>query len=906
MIESGANKYIESSNIRVFPCAYRGYYDKTGSGSLVFDPEARATTESNFANTFHKLSNAKKSYVVSWDKGNGTNTVLKCVIGGYYFEIYNQSMTDLFYFKEDENVYHPYTLCIKTAAEELANSDADGTRTTSILTSFERTNGTTNDRYLDVKKGASYIFTGLSLLPTHSAETSEHLVPFLAVEATDQGTLPETAGTLSPSACPITALLDTGTGKYSIRMLEDDAGSAFNTTIASGDYAIALGRHTEAQATASTALGDNTLAAGEASLAGGANTKALGKYTLALGDSAEAISEASISLGTGTKTNNTNQIVLGKYNYEDASQLFILANGVDADPRSSAANKFTVSYAGDVKALGALETKDNIAATGTGKVNHLILGSTADNSSGAIDVYGVGSSKVFNVTNEGAATMTGIVSITNDTQSTAIGGGALRVNGGVGIKKTVNIGENLNVAGNTDLKGKLTVATSRDTELGGKLIVANETTINGNLKLPGTSTAFIGGGLEVGQNTNLKGDLVVDAGHAVTLGSAVSITNAVAAGGGYAALSVAGGTQIDKNLTVGTNVVIKGTTNATSKDTGALIVKGGAGIDGDVYVSGAIYSPKGVVITSGGAAVTGTAKFEKTEISGDTSIADTTTSTSTDSGALVVTGGVGIGENLNIGGTLNLAKEFTAEKAVTIKGNTSITATTDSTSTTTGALTVAGGLGVVKQLQIGGNITAAKNLTLNGTDSAPATITLGTTSANNKGGQLRIYGTGTSEVFEVTNAGNTTVAGTLSVTGKVTTTTEAVIGGKLTVDNKVEISQTGITGLSSVVVDGKVEGHYFNATSYNTTSDSRKKCNIEPYHFANSILKVPVKQFEYINDPAHTKYIGFIAQDLQQVCPNLVTENSDGMLSIQESKLFYALLQEVKELKEKVEMLERR
>jgi hypothetical protein len=83
-ITYNSNRYIESKNIKVFPCAYRGYY---GEGeSKVFDPEARSTTESNFTDTFHKLSLNKESYVVSW-----SSSILKCVIGGYYFEIYNHN-----------------------------------------------------------------------------------------------------------------------------------------------------------------------------------------------------------------------------------------------------------------------------------------------------------------------------------------------------------------------------------------------------------------------------------------------------------------------------------------------------------------------------------------------------------------------------------------------------------------------------------------------------------------------------------------------------------------------------------------------------------------------------------------------------------------------------------------------
>ena len=884
MIESGANKYIESSNIRVFPCAYRGYYEASGE-SKVFDPEARATTEANFANTFHKLSNKKDSYIVSWDEGNGTNTVLKCVIGGYYFEIYNQAKANFFYLRPSDRTYQPYYLCIKTVSEELSNSTQDSVRASSILASFERTDGTNNDRYLDVQKGSGYAFTGLTLLASPPAEVSAYLVPFIAT-----GDEENVEYSLNPAEFPITATLDTDTGKNSIRMLNIETGG----TTASGDYSIALGQDTEAQALASVALCEKTLAAGEAALAAGKNTKALGDYTFSAGKDTEAVSEASVALGTGTKTSNANQVVLGKYNYEDASQLFILANGAAARP--SSANKFTISYNGDVKALGTLETKGNITASGSNKTNSLNLGSTAANSSGAINVYGEGTDKVFSVTKAGNTAIAGILDITNETQSTAIAGGAVRIHGGVGIKKTVNIGESLNVAGNTSLKGTLSVATNRDTTLGGKLSVGNDTTLNGNLTLTGTKAAIVGGELSVGGKATLNGAVEVAAGNTVSLGSAVTISNEVTATTSNAALSVVGGVDIKQNL------IVESTTKSTSKDTGALVVKGGVGIDGDMYVSGAIYSPKGVVVTSGGATITGTATFQDTNISGNTAISGstsidgntaikkTTTSTSKDSGALVVTGGVGIGENLNVGGALNIADAFTAEKDVVIKGNTAIHK----------ALTV------TKDITAGDNISGAKNLTLSGNNTNPNTLTLGNSSTNNKGGQLVIYGTGTETVTEIDNTGTAWFAGSVGLEQGLTTGAASVIGGQLTVDSKVVISQSGITGLASLTVDGKVEGKYFNATEYNTTSDARKKCNIEPYQFTGSIVDLPINRFEYINDATHTKHIGCLAQDLQKICPELVTADAEGMLSIQESKLVYMLIQEVKELKERIEILERR
>lgn len=900
MIESGTNKYIESQHIRVFPCAYRGYYDEDNETSRVFDPEARATTESNYTNTFHKISSIKDTYVVSWDNGNGTNTVLKCVIGGYYFEIYNQPISDFFY-EKDGSIY-PYTLCIKVTEQSLASDPTyDGSRETSVLGSFE-----INTAYLDVQKGGKYVFTGLSLLRTTTgAGVTAQLLPFKATKLAD-GTIEYD---INPAAFSITTVLDAGNGKYSIRMIEDDTGEQFNTTIADGDYAIALGRHTEASALASTAIGDNTKATAEAAFAFIKESQATEKYAIAGGEKAIASAESAIALGSNVKATSTNQIVLGTYNKEDSSQLFILANGTSA--RNTTANKFTVDYEGNVKALGGLEVAGNISARAAGQTNTLTLGSTATNTSGALKIYGTGAAEVFNVSNTGATSIAGTLNITNETQSSTTANGAIKVAGGVGVKKNVNVGGNLAIGGNSTFAGTLEVAANKITTLGGSLTAKN-TTINGTLEVSGTNTATIGGGLTVGGATTLAGSLTVATATTNSIGGKLAITDATEADTTTAALNVAGGTAIGKNLRVGDTVVINGTAKATSKDTGALIVKGGAGIDGDIYISGAVYSPKGVIITSGGAAITGDTSMEKLTVSGGTSISKDSESDSTTSGALVVTGGVGIGKNLNVGGNAKLTGSLTVDTSATIKGETAISATTDSTTTTTGALKVAGGVGIAKQLRVGedttlnGNISGAKNLTLSGNNSTPNILTLGSTGTSNKGGQLIIYGTGTTEVFEIANTGNTYIAGTLDVDGKLTTETAAEIGGKLTVDDQVEISKTGISGISKLEVDGPIEGHYFNATSYNTTSDIRKKCNIEDYKFSNSILNLPIKQFEYIDDVTHTKYVGCTAQDLQKICPEFVTETADGTLTIQESKLIYALIQEVKTLKAKVDLFERR
>ncbi len=88
------------------------------------------------------------------------------------------------------------------------------------------------------------------------------------------------------------------------------------------------------------------------------------------------------------------------------------------------------------------------------------------------------------------------------------------------------------------------------------------------------------------------------------------------------------------------------------------------------------------------------------------------------------------------------------------------------------------------------------------------------------------------------------------------------------------------------------------AKVFYATSDKRLKENIVDYKPEKSILDIPVKEYNFIGDDK--KHIGFIAQDLQEVFPELVVEKTDGYLSIEESKLIYLLIDEVKKLKEKI------
>jgi len=120
------------------------------------------------------------------------------------------------------------------------------------------------------------------------------------------------------------------------------------------------------------------------------------------------------------------------------------------------------------------------------------------------------------------------------------------------------------------------------------------------------------------------------------------------------ALKVAGGVGIAKKLFVAGDTKLEGTTASTSKDTGALIVEGGVGIEKDIFGGDSL----GLVndINVGSAAT----------IAGITKITDNTSSTSTSTGALVVTGGAGIGGDVYIGAGLSVAGTLTYEDVTNV------------------------------------------------------------------------------------------------------------------------------------------------------------------------------------------------------------------------------------------------
>ena len=96
--------------------------------------------------------------------------------------------------------------------------------------------------------------------------------------------------------------------------------------------------------------------------------------------------------------------------------------------------------------------------------------------------------------------------------------------------------------------------------------------------------------------------------------------------------------------------------------------------------------------------------------------------------------------------------------------------------------------------------------------------------------------------------------------------------------------------------------------AYGSPSDKRLKENIKPIESAlDKVSKLQGVTFDWIQKEDQIldikEDIGFIAQDVQKVIPELVRENDDGMLSMRHQGIAPILLEAIKELKAEIEEL---
>ena len=267
-------------------------------------------------------------------------------------------------------------------------------------------------------------------------------------------------------------------------------------------------------------------------------------------------------------------------------------------------------------------------------------------------------------------------------------------------------------------------------------------------------------GLYVGADTTLDGRLVVNGTISTTGTNPVIFENTTDSSSvSTGSVVIYGGTGIGMNLYVGGLGRFVNTTNSTSPTTGAVSIAGGLGVVADVGIGGSVAIGTNLSVMGNVSVTSGTVAF-----------ANTTTSTSPTTGSFTAAGGVGVLGNMYLGGIANFVS------------------TTASTSPTTGALVVTGGTGLTGDLYLAG-----LQRIVNNTESTSA----GT------GSFTTVGGVGIGKNLNVD--GDTTINGTLSVAGNISSTggtvhftntqdSAAPNGGSIVIDGGVGIAKSLFVG----------------------------------------------------------------------------------------------------------------
>ena len=328
----------------------------------------------------------------------------------------------------------------------------------------------------------------------------------------------------------------------------------------------------------------------------------------------------------------------------------------------------------------------------------------------------------------GTATFNDPVIITDDTESTSFSTGSLKVTGGVGIAKTIHIGESLNLLDDK----KINVGVGSDLQIFHDGNISRVQSDDAPLYLKGTVINLYKGDSSQKLAT-FNGDGAVELYHAGTkrletnttgifVNDTVTANTFNAIDSEVTDITITGLADIFRadieQLTVvnGVGIATIKEIDATHTDTDTLNV-GTAATTAKLTVDNIEIDGNNITATTGNLIISGDAssfvKIDKVEIT------DTTDFSATNA-ALIVQGGADINKKLNVDGVVTFTKDTEStspttgalkitggvgiSKKLNVAGITSITNIGISTNPITGALKVAGGVGILGSLYVGGSV----------------------------------------------------------------------------------------------------------------------------------------------------------------------------------------------------------
>jgi hypothetical protein len=287
------------------------------------------------------------------------------------------------------------------------------------------------------------------------------------------------------------------------------------------------------------------------------------------------------------------------------------------------------------------------------------------------------------------------------------------------------------------------------------------------------------------------------------------------------------------------------------------------------------------------------------------------------SGLTVGKGGGSLAQNTAIGGSA-LAATSTSIRNTAI-GYVAGTANTSGHITAVGAYALYSNTTGNSNVAVGGNDeTYSGALQTNTTGSGNTAIGVAALQANNAssgtavGYQAGYANTsGTANTFYGYQAGSNLTTGAYGLYvgyGSRASGTGAVGEMVICTTGATVVGKGNTTGLIDANGGGVYQGN--NSSSWSTTSDRRLKKNIvDNTEGLDKITAIRIRNFEYKLPEEVTELdqscavnkegvqLGVIAQELREVCPDCVKEESTGVISVDSDNIFWHMINAIKELK---------
>jgi hypothetical protein len=721
----------------------------------------------------------------------------------------------------------------------------------------------------------------------------------------------------------------TASGYGSIALLNADASGAESvaigrTVFASGQWAVALGSgETSAIGNLSIALGFANEAFGDLSAAMGDHTRAYGYTSTSMGAYTSASGDYSTSIGFRTEASDYNSLVVGRYNllgstvtnsataFSTDNTAFVIGNGADANNRSDA---LTVLFDGTTNVAGSV-TATSFIGDGS-QLTNLTSNSPFSyntNNEGGIEIadYTTASgSRAFAVGNDNSA---------SGSSSTALGRGTIAIGDvsiSMGFDTTASGSSSTAMGVNTTASGNISTAIGAGTTATGDVSTAMgiETTASGTASTAmGYQTiASDYGSLVIGQH-NSSGSSVTNADLFSTSAPAFVIGNGTNADNRSDALTVLfdGTTNVAGSVTA-TEFIGDGSqlTNLPSSSPFSYNETSGGGIQSSSNIaSGYASTAYGNYTTASGTYSKATG--DRTVASGEASIAmgNRTIASgdySTAIGNRTKASGVystAMGYQTTASGTSSTAMgAFTTASGVYSTAMGYQTTASGSFSTALGDRTVASGinsivLGVLTEASGDYSTAMGTSTTANGDYSTA----MGTSTTANGDYSTAMGASTTAEDYlslaigvlnktdESPNPNSFSYQNTAFVIGN---------GGHDSEGNYVGTSET-FSNAFEVLFDGTTTI----AGDLSINSDARLKANIISLGSTLAkLLQIDGKTYTMKKDENKKQKIGVLAQDIEKVFPELVSE-SNGVKSVNYQGLVPVLINALKEQQAEIDRL---